>query len=271
MSVRRLVLVTGASAGIGAAYARFYAREGHDLVLTARRKDRLDQLRDELVQAHGVAAHAVVADLADPAAPRAIMDAVGALDRHVDVLVNNAGYGLPGTWLHTRWEEQAAALQVMFTAPLELSHRVLPGMAERRWGRILNIASLAGFAPGARGHTTYGAIKSALIRFSQSLNVEMEGSGVHVTAVCPGFTWSEFHDANGTRARANQLPKWMWSTAEEVVETSYQACERNRAITVPGAPNKVLAALAKIMPDPLALHLVKGVRGSEYDPQAGAN
>jgi hypothetical protein len=228
--------------------------------------DRLQKLADELRRNEGVEAFAIEADLGEAGAAGHVLDVIRARGRVVDALVNNAGYGLPGTWAGTTWEAQARVLQVMLTAPLELSHKVLPDMADQRWGRILNIASLAGFAPGARGHTTYGAIKSALIKFSQSLNVEMEGRGVHVTAVCPGFTWSEFHDVNGTRAHTSQLPAWMWSTAAQVAVAGYEACERNQAIIVPGAPNKALAALAKIMPDPLALAIVKNARG----PQDGA-
>lgn len=266
-AARKLALVTGASAGIGAAFARLYAREGFDVALTARRLDRLDAMAAELRKAYPVETIPIAANLADASAVDDILGALSAYGRHADVLVNNAGYGLPGTWLGTSWGDQAAALQVMLTAPLELAHKVLPGMASRKYGRILNIASLAGFAPGARGHTTYGAIKSALIKFSQSLNAEMEGSGVHVTAVCPGFTWSEFHDVNGTRDRTNKLPKWLWQSAEEVVEASYRASERNKAIIVTGAPNKVMAGIAKMTPDDIALQLAKGVRGDEYDPK----
>jgi uncharacterized protein len=258
---RKLALVTGASAGIGAAFARLYAREGYDLVLTARRLDRLEDASRTLTREHGVAVIPVAADLADAGAVDAILAAIADKGRVVDVLVNNAGYGLPGTWLTTSWEAQAAVLQVMLTAPLELSHKVLGGMAERKWGRILNIASLAGFAPGGRGHTTYGAIKSALIKFSQSLNLEMEGTGVHCTAVCPGFTYSEFHDVNGQRERVSQAPKYLWQTADEVAETGYQACERNHAIVVTGAANKLIAGLAKVTPDALAVKLMGGRAG----------
>jgi short-subunit dehydrogenase len=267
MALRRLALITGGSAGIGAAFAKVYARQGFDVALVARRRERLDELGVELRKAHGIDTISIVADLAQPGAVDTILAQLMGPGRNVDVLVNNAGYGLPGTWAGTSWQDQAAALQVMLTAPLELTHKVLPAMIAERWGRVLNIASLAGFAPGARGHTTYGAIKAALIKFSQSVNVELEGTGVHCTAVCPGFTFSEFHDVNGTRERVNQLPKWMWSTAEDVAESGWQASERNRPVVVPGAPNKVLAGLAKAIPDDLALHMVKGLRGPDYDPK----
>jgi short-subunit dehydrogenase len=260
---RKLALITGASAGIGAALARVYAREGYDLALTARRRDRLDALAADMKNAHGAETIVIAADLADPGTVDAILAAIAAKGRAVDVLVNNAGYGQPGTWLGTRWEDQARVLQVMLTAPLELAHKVLPGMAERKWGRILNIASLAGFSPGSRGHTTYGAIKAALIRFSQSLHVEMEGTGVQCTALCPGLTWSEFHDVNGTRPYLGRVPGWLWQSAEKVADIGYRAVEQNRSVVVTGVPNKLIAGLAKLTPDAWALHLTKGI-GARY-------
>jgi short-subunit dehydrogenase len=258
---RRLALVTGASAGIGAAFARVYAGHGFDLALTARRADRLDQLAADLGKAHAVETISIAADLADTGAVDFILGEISAKGRAVDVLVNNAGYGLPGTWRDTSWSDQARVLQVMLTAPLELSHKTLPGMIDRKWGRILNIASLAGFLPGSRGHTTYGAIKAALIRFSQSLHVELEGTGVHCTAVCPGLTWSEFHDVNGTRPQLGRIPRFIWQTAEAVARISCRAAEQNRSIVVTGVPNKLVAGLAKLTPDAWGLQVSKGVGG----------
>ncbi len=254
---RRLALITGASAGIGAAFAKLYAREGYDLALTARRLDRLDALATDIAARHGIETITIGADLADAGAADAILAAIAARGRAVDVLVNNAGYGLPGDWLESSWADQARTIQVMLTAPLELSHKVLPGMAERRWGRILNIASLAGFGPGNPGAATYAAVKAALIKFSQALNVEMAGTGVHCTAVCPGLTRSEFHADGRLRAQVAAAPEWAWQNADEVAEAGYAAAEHNRAIVVTGALNKIVAGLAKVMPDPLAVEIVK--------------
>jgi hypothetical protein len=254
---RRLALVTGASAGIGAAIARIYASHGYDVALTARRSDRLERLADELGLRYGVETLTVVADLAEREAPAQILDHLAAHGRQVDALVNNAGYGLAGTYASTSWEDQAAFLQVMLHAPSELAHKVLPGMVERRFGRILNVASLAGLIPGSGGHTLYGAVKSYLVKFSQSLHLENLATGVHVTALCPGFTWSEFHDVNGTREQVGRAtPDWLWLGADEVAATGYEAVEANRAICVPGAPNKAIAAVAKLAPDDWALALM---------------
>jgi short-subunit dehydrogenase len=254
---RRLALVTGASAGIGAAFARLYAREGFDLALTARRKDRLEALGADLAKAHGIEALTIPADLGETGAADAILSGIADKGRVVDVLVNNAGYGFPDMWVESSWTDQARMMQVMLTVPLELAHKVLPGMVERKWGRILNIASLAGFGPGRSGGTTYAAIKSALIKFSQSLNVEMEGKGVHCTAVCPGLTHSEFHLDERLKAQIEAAPDWAWQTSKEVAELGYAASEQNRAIIVTGAVNKIVAGLAKMMPDPLVVEIAR--------------
>ncbi len=259
---RRLALVTGASAGIGAAFARVFARHGYDLMLTARRADRLEALAEEIRLGQGVETLAVTADLAEPDAPGRILDRLAAHGRSVDALVNNAGYGLPGTYADTRWDEQAAFLQVMVTAPCELAHRVVPGMQARGFGRIVNIASLAGLIPGAAGHTLYAASKAFLVKFSQSLHLEVAPHGVHVTALCPGFTYSEFHDVNGTRERVSAAtPAWLWMDADAVARAGYKAVEANRPVCVPGAPNKAIATLAKALPDDLALALMASQGG----------
>ena len=254
---RRLALVTGASAGIGAAFARIYASHGYDVALTARRAEHLGRLAEEIRLRFGVETLTVPADLAEPSAPAAILEDLAANGRAVDVLVNNAGYGLPGAFAETRWEDQARFLQVLLHAPTELAHRVLPGMVDRRFGRIVNVASLAGLIPGGAGHTLYGAVKSYLVRFSQSLHLENQQTGVHVTALCPGFTYSEFHDVNGTREMAHKAtPDWLWSGADEVAAAGYEAAEANRPISVPSAPNKTIAAVAKLIPDDWALALM---------------
>jgi hypothetical protein len=246
----RLALITGASSGIGAAFARIYAGHGYDIAITARRADRLASLADDVRLRHGVEVFALPADLADPAAPEALLDRVAANGRAVDALINNAGYGLPGAYADSRWEDQKALLQVMVTAPCELAHKVLPGMLDRRFGRIVNVASLAGLAPGLAGSTLYASSKAFMIKFSQSLHLETHGTGVHVNALCPGFTYTEFHDANHTRAQVTDAtPPWLWLGADEVAAAGYEAAEANRPICVTGAPNKAIAALAKIVPD----------------------
>jgi hypothetical protein len=254
---RRLALITGASAGIGAAFARIYAGHGYDLALTARRADRLEALASDLALRHGIETLTIAADLADKAAPDAILGEIEGHGRVVDALVNNAGYGLPGSYANTRWEDQEAFIRVMVTAPCELAHKVLPGMIGRRFGRIVNVASLAGLVPGSAGHTLYGASKSFLVRFSQSLHLENLATGVHVSALCPGFTYSEFHDVVGNRAEiSGSTPEWLWLGADEVAAAGYEAAEANRPVCVTGAPNKAIAAVAKLLPDDWSMALM---------------
>jgi short-subunit dehydrogenase len=262
---RRLCLITGASAGIGAAFARLYASKGHDLVLTARRADRLEQLAAELRETYEIDVLVLPADLSRLGAVDKVIAEIEGAGRHVDVLVNNAGYGLPGTYAKTRWNDQEVFLRVLLTAVCEMTHKLLPGMIARGYGRIINVASLAGLVPGMPSHTLYGATKAFLVRFSQSLHLETLGTGVHVTALCPGYTWSEFHDANGTREMADNIPKWMWLDAETVVRKGYEAVQANRAVRVTGGINKLIAAITKVVPDDWVLgHVARWSRKTRH-------
>jgi len=255
--VKKTALVTGASAGIGAAIARVFAANGFDLVLTARRADRLEALAAELRAGHGCAVHVIAADLADPAAPARIFDEVTQAGLVVDALVNNAGYGLPGRFLSSPWDDHRAFIQVMVTAVANLCHRFAPGMAERQRGWIINVASTAGLVPGSAGHTLYGAAKSLVIRFSESLALELRPRGVNVTALCPGFTYSEFHDVNGMRAQVGQLPKWMWMDADTVARQAYDAVTRGDVVCVNGWVNRTIVLLARYTPDWLVQKVLK--------------
>ncbi|QNK01042.1 SDR family NAD(P)-dependent oxidoreductase [Dyella telluris] len=254
-TTRPLSLVTGASAGIGAAFARELATQGHDLVLTARRADRLESLAQELRERHGAVVTVLPADLADPSAVSRLCDELDARGLRVDWLINNAGYGVPGTFEAVEWPVHEAFIRVLMTAPAELAWRLLPGMRERGHGRIVNVASLAGHVPGSAGHTLYAASKAYLIKFSQSLALENRHLGVHVCALCPGFTWSEFHDVTGTRQLMNKLPGFMWQSAEAVVREGCRAVERGDVVHVTGSVNRVIKALTKLLPDRLTLWL----------------
>ena len=255
---RPVALVTGASAGIGAALARVYAEKGWDLILTARREGPLYALADELAQA-GAASTVLTEDLSDPGAPRRLFDAATDRGLVVDGLINNAGFSRTAGFLNTDPAAHRAMIQVMLGAPVELARLFAPGMIERGFGRILNVASLAGQMPATGGDTLYGPIKSFLIKASQGLHLELRGTGVHVTALCPGYTLTEFHDVNGTRDEVSSAyPAWMWQTADHVARVGYEACEANRPRVTPGVMNNILAGLAKHLPDPVALGMVGG-------------
>ena len=254
---RRRVLVTGASAGIGRALAAVYAAEGWDLILTARRKDPLDTLADELEATHGCDARVIVADLGVEGAVTRLVSEIRLLGLTVDGLINNAGFSRTEGFLNTPPEDQAAMIRVMLTAPVALSRALVPDMVERGFGRVLNVASLAGRMPATGGDTLYGPIKSFMIKASQGLWLEMRGTGVHVTALCPGYTLTEFHDVNGTRDEVSTAyPAWMWQTADHVARVGYTACEANRSQVTPGVMNNLMAGLAKHLPDRMALAMV---------------
>jgi len=253
----RLALITGASAGIGAAFASLYASHGYDLAITARRADRLNAVADEVRLRYGVEILIIPADLARPDGVDGVLDQIAANGRVVDVLVNNAGYGLPGSFVAAPWDDQQAFLKVLLVSVCELTHKVLPGMLERRFGRILNVASMAGLAPAGPGTVLYSAAKAFVVKFSQGLHLEARNAGVHVSALCPGYTFTEFHDANGTRATIGEATQpWMWMGADEVAAAGFEAVEANRPICVPGAPYKAAAALSRLLPDDWGMALM---------------
>jgi short-subunit dehydrogenase len=261
-------LVTGASAGIGAAFAHELAARGCSLVLTARRTDRLEALAAELKARHSTRCECIAADLAEPAAPAALCAEIARRGVAIDILINNAGYGLPGHFTKPAWQAHADFIQVMMTAPCELVYLLLPGMQQRGYGRIANIASLAGHIPGSAGHTLYGASKAFLVKFSQSLALENTRTGVHVCAVCPGFTYSEFHDVTGTRGVVSKMPAWMWLSSEEVVRQGLDALQRGEIVYVTGRVNRVIKTFFKLLPDRLALRLIQA-RAKDFRNQEG--
>ena len=248
MSSRRTALVTGASAGIGQAFAEVFAANGFDLVIVARREDRLRALAVSLEQRHGGRVHVLPSDLSRPDAAARLCDQLTAGRISVDALVNNAGFAVPGSFVKNDWPRHAEFLQVMLVAVVELTHRLLPAMLDRGYGRIINVASLAGLLPGVAGHTLYAATKSFLIRFSESLSTETAPHGVHVTAVCPGFTFTEFHDVSGTRHIVSRMPSFMWMNAPAVARQSYDAVMAGRPLYVPGRVNTAIATLARLLP-----------------------
>ena len=221
--MKRTALITGASAGIGEAFAAYYAKRGDDVVLVARRAERLAALAESLHAEYGVKTTVITADLADAGAPKEIKAAVDQQRIDVDILVNNAGYGVPLTYLDNKWETHRDMLQVMITAVAELTYLFLPAMRERRNGVVINVASVAGHIPSTAGHTLYGAVKAWMIRFSEALGFELRAQGINVCAVCPGFTYSEFHDVTGTREQVSRMPAYMWMSAEVVAAQGVEA------------------------------------------------
>ena len=250
-------LVTGASSGIGEAIAREYARRGVPLILTARRTDRLEALAEELRAR--VPVQVLTADLAEPGAPARLVAEIAGLGLDVRILVNNAGYGVPGRYLRNDWETHAAFLQVMVGAVCELTWRLLPAIRASGVGRILNVASFAALVPSADGQTLYAPAKAFMVKFSESLALENADAQVHATALCPGFTWSEFHDVTGTRAMMARLPRWLWLEAADVARAGIEGVERGQVIVVPGAVYRALRLATRMLPERFLLRrMAKG-------------
>jgi short-subunit dehydrogenase len=201
-----------------------------------------------LEQQYRVRAEVIVADLGEPQVPAQIVETLTTRGIRVDALVNNAGYGVPGAYLRSPWDRHAAMLQVMVTTAAELTHRLLPSMIDHGYGRIVNVASLAGLVPAPGRHTLYAATKAFLIKFSEALGHEVRRHGVQVTVLCPGFTHSEFHDVTGTREQMRQLPSWMWSSASTVAREGYDAVMAGHPLIITGRANRAIASLVRFSP-----------------------
>jgi len=243
-------LVTGASAGIGTEFCRQLAAKGYQLVLVARRKDKLQAVAEELQDTYGADSIIITMDLSKKSSSEQIVKRLEEKEINIEFLVNNAGYGLPGSFHVADWQQHADFIQVMMTAVCELTWRLLPGMQEREKGYIVNVASVAGLVDPSAGHTLYGASKAFLIKFSQSLALENARTGVKVTALCPGFTYSEFHDVNKTREMISKLPDYLWLEAKDVVKDTLTAmsAEDVDPIVIPGMQYKSIVFISRHLP-----------------------
>lgn len=239
-----VALVTGASAGIGEVFARRLAQRKRDLVLVARRKDRLDAIAEALRETYKVRVEVLPADLADSTSPRTLLDQINERDLYVDMLVNNAGFGFGGRFENMPLETLQSLLKVNIDALAMLCHVFLPGMLDRKRGTILNVASVGAFQP-VPFFSVYAASKAFVVSFSEALAEEVRSRGVTVSCLCPGSTTSEFEtvaklDVEGFR--------WTYATAESVVDAGLAGADRGHAVTVPGAINQMQVGIAKISP-----------------------
>lgn len=266
-SAVRRALVTGASAGLGAAFARALAQRQYDLLIVARSQARLEALAADLQQRYGVSVTVVVADLTDATALR-MVEARVQQDEALTLLVNNAGFGTVGPFARLDLEEEEAEIRLNVIALVRLTRAALPGMLARRHGAILNVSSLAAFIPGPYD-ATYGATKAYINSFTEALHEELRGTGVRVQTLCPGFTHTEFQQ----RAKMDtaHIPRIAWMSAEAVVERALQALERGRVVYVPGMLNRLMAGLMRLLPRRLVSWVVGRMTRQVLDlPRAGA-
>lgn len=254
MADRKTALITGASFGIGAEFARIFAREGYNLVLVARTADKLRQIASELEKAHGTRSLILAADLTDPGAPAYVIDQTTRADIQVDVLVNNAGFGQYGFFAQNDLEECLRQIQLNVTTLTHLTRLYLPGMIERKSGGILNVASTAAFQPGPL-MAVYFATKSYVLLLSEALANELNGTGVSVTCLCPGATATEFHKrANATGMR---LLKFGSINAQTVAEDGYRAFVAGRPVVISGFKNWLLAQSVRFSPRQLVTAIAR--------------
>jgi short-subunit dehydrogenase len=238
-------LVTGASAGIGRAFAVGLAARGHDLVLVARDAARLEQLAAELSVAHGVAADVLAADLLTDAGVTAVATRLADAEHPIDLLVNNAGFGTYGRFAELDVAREVEEVELNVVALLRLTHAALGAMEQRHAGAILNVASLAAYQPNPIS-ATYGATKAFVHSFTHAVREEARGTGVTVMLVCPGYTHTEFHDRAGLGP--SDIPEFVWQSADAVVAAALRDLDRGRAVSIPGVLNRTAAALSSTAP-----------------------
>lgn len=253
-STRPIALITGATAGIGAAFAELLASENHDLVIVARDLPRLNQRAEEWRSKFRVEVEVVQADLSRDEDIRRIELRLQNISRPIDVLINNAGFGINKSFTASDTAEEIALLDVLVTAPMRLMHAVLPAMKERNSGTIINVSSVAGWIAGG----SYSAAKSYLTVLSESLHTELKATNVNVHALCPGFTRTEFHQRG--KMKMGGVPNWFWLSAEQVVRDSWKAARAGKVLSIPGRQYKVISFISRFGPRPWVRKVGMNVR-----------
>jgi len=253
-------MITGPTSGIGQGFAQALAAQGHDLLLVSRDQARLDALAEEIRRDFSVRADVVTADLTD----RSDIERIAGLIRsdEIDVLVNNAGFGVKGGFLDTSFEQEQQMLDVLVTAVMQLTHAAVPGMVERGRGYIFTVSSVAGWITGG----TYSAAKAWATVFTESLTVELSGTGVQPIAVCPGFTRTEFHQRAGMQM--DSVSEWMWLNVDDVVSQALRDARAGRVISIAGTQYKTLTSLLRVLPRPLVRRATGVRQASSRFPQS---
>ncbi|MEV0485827.1 SDR family oxidoreductase [Streptomyces sp. NPDC050508] len=253
-------LITGSTAGIGAAFARRLAADGHNLVLVARNTERLGEQATELHDRHGIEAEVLTADLATDEGIEAVAARLADRKNPVDLLVNNAGFGNKGRYLDVPMADELKMLKVHCEAVLRLTSAATEAMRERGRGGVVNVASVAAFVP--RG--TYGASKAWVVQFTQGAAKDLAGTGVRLMALAPGFVRTEFHERAGMGT--DNIPNWMWLDADKLVAAALADLARGKTLSIPDPRYKALMGLVKITPQAV-LGGVTSKTGRKYGPQ----
>jgi short-subunit dehydrogenase len=245
-------LVTGATAGIGESFTRLLAAQGFNIVLVARDEVRLHERAAGLREKYGVQTFVLPADLATKSGVKSVEKYIQSYE--IEVLINNAGFGINKAFTASNLADEQDLLNVLVRAPMRLMHVILPGMKKRKSGTIINVSSVAGFIAGG----TYSAAKSYLTVISESLHTELKGSGIFISALCPGFTRTEFHKRG--RMKMNGLPNFMWLNADRLVAQSWKDAQANKPVSIPGWQYKVLVAIISVAPRSFVRQIGMNVR-----------
>jgi len=250
---REVILITGASSGIGRELARRFAADGSELILTARREDRLQELAAELQQQHGTICTIIPLDLSVPGAAQQLFDQISAADKQVDLLINNAGFGQMGPFVQIPLARQLSMIQLNVTALVELTYLCLPGMLSRKRGAILNLASTASFQPGPNVNVYY-ATKAFVLSFSEALWKELQGTGVCVSCLCPGPTRTEF----GDESAMHDTPVFKHNAMDvkDVARAGHHAVRKHKRLVMPGLMNRLLSFSVRLIPRPAILNVM---------------
>jgi short-subunit dehydrogenase len=258
---KQIAVITGATSGLGMAYAKLLAQSGADLLITGRRKERLFSLKKELEDKYAIRVKIVVADFNHPQEFDGLLSAIDKLEV-VSLLINNAGYGCRDSFFEKNYKEQENMLQVHITAATRIIHTVVPKMVRNNGGQIINVASLSAFLPDPFNYF-YNSTKAFLVSFSESLYIDLCRSHINVQALCPGFIKTEFHSRIGqSNAVGGWKEKFLWMNPDEVAAISIKSLSRNQVICVPGLVNKVIYHLIKILPKRVIYWLI--VRNIKY-------
>ena len=244
--MNKTVLITGASSGLGKDFAILFAEKGYDLVLTARRKKNLEEIRNNLINQFGIKAYIISRDLSDLKSTEEIYNFCEENKIQINVLVNNAGYGLKDSFEKISLSDHIDFINVLSTSAIALTRLFLPGMIKRKFGRIINVSSVAAFAPFTNSGGMYIATKLMLLKFSEMIHNDYKNKNIFSCSVCPGFTHTEFH--NEMKEFKSSIPSFMWMDSRTVVEQAYEASMSGKDIIINGWRYKILVFFMKITP-----------------------
>jgi short-subunit dehydrogenase len=261
----KYTLITGASSGIGLEIAACMADKGHNLILTARRENILMEASNDISEKYKVKVDYIAADLSDIDTPERIFNYCEENDYKVDVLVNNAGYGIPTSFHETSMEEEEKFIRVLGISVIAMTKIFLSGMIERGYGRIMIVSSVAAFSPPSSIQPLYGPIKTFMNRFSDGINLNYNHKGITSTAVCPGFTVTGFHTASGVQDEMDRVPSFMKLSATRVASEGVEATLSGKPLCIPSKTYKTLVFILKYVPESILTLLGKGLAPGRYD------